>query len=112
MLAVVGVQVPNAIVRVTGTVPLFLIQTFWLTVLPGLTVPTLSDVQGIVNAASEYKSTFTAVIDPRRGKLWESLRAAMVVTVRRTAAIAIAATAIGGGLFAMSINPSNPCQVS
>ena len=86
---------------------------FCVTVLPGLMVPTLSEVQGVVSPESEYTSTFTAVIDPDRGICWESVRAAMVVTVSMIPAIASAVTASGEILCAtMSISPSNPCQVS
>jgi len=66
-LALLGVQLLAVIVSVSETVPVFLMYTVCVAVLPGLRVPTFRAVQVCVQALSEYMPKFTAVIVPFRG---------------------------------------------
>ena len=96
MLAFGGLQLPVVIVSVSGMLPVFLIHTVWVALLPGLRVPTDRDVAGIVHALSVYTPKFTAVIVPFRGTVWLVLSTAAVVSVRASAVIVSAIIAVLG----------------
>jgi hypothetical protein len=93
------------IVSVSETVPVFFIQTFWVNVPPGLSVPALIDVQGVVQPLSVYTPTFTPAIVPLRGTLCDALSAARVVTVNNTPIIEIATIAPVPSLFIAIVIP-------
>ena len=67
VLAVVGFQLFTVIVRVSGTLPVFLMYTVCVAVPPGLMVPTVRAVTVCVQPLSEYTPKFTAVIVPLKG---------------------------------------------
>jgi len=98
-LAFAGLQVSATIVSVSETVPVFFIQTFWVKVPPGLSVPAFIEVQGMVQPLSVYTPTFTPAIVPLRGTLWDAVSAAKVVTVNSTPTIEIAIIAPVPSLF-------------
>jgi hypothetical protein len=97
--------VSASIVSVSETVPVFFIQTFWVNVPPGLSVPALMAVQGMVQPLSVYTPTFTPAIVPFRGTLCDALSAAKVVTVNSTPIIEIATIAPVPSLFIAIVIP-------
>ena len=82
MLAFAGLQLLTVIVRVSETVPVFRMYIVCVLVPPGLNVPALSEVTGIVQALSEYAAKFTVAIVPAYGTVLFALRTARVVAVR------------------------------
>ena len=66
-VAFVGFQLFAVMVRVSGTLPVFLMYTVWVPVPPGLMFPTFRVVAACVHPLSEYTPTFTAFIVPFRG---------------------------------------------
>jgi len=96
VLALAGFQLPVVIVSVSGTLPVFLMYTVCVVVPPGLRVPTVRAVAGVVHALSEYTPRLTAFIVPLRGTVWLLLSNAAVVTVRARAVITKAITAMLG----------------
>ena len=93
VLALVGLQLPVVMVSVSAMLPVFLMYTVCVAVSPGLRVPTVKDVAGMVHALLVYTPRFTAFMSPFRGMVWLLLSTARVVTVRASAVIVIAITA-------------------
>jgi hypothetical protein len=83
----------------------------WLTESPGLTVPTLTVVQGNVHALFSYISTFTAVNVPLRVTSREELSAAKAVIVNRTAVMEIANAASFGDWLEFILIPRHVSSV-
>ena len=67
-----------------------------MVVAPGLRVPTVRAVAGVVHALLEYTPRFTAFIVPFNGTFWLELRIAAVVRVRARAVIVSAIIAMLG----------------
>jgi len=96
VLALVGFQLFVVMVSVSGTLPVFLMYSVCVVVSPGFRVPTFRVVAFWVQALSVYTPRLTAVIVPFRGTFWLLLRTASVVTVRASAVIVSAITAMTG----------------
>jgi len=89
-----------------GTVPVFLTYMVCVAVAPGLRVPQFMFVHGCVHALSRYMLTLTEAMFPVEGTGCETLSKPAVVTVRSTAAAAMASRAFAGSFGRFMACPS------